>query len=77
MARAAAAAPVQKHSEKANIILMIRTMQARMVEGSNSIRMVRKTSERLIFMGKLQTFPLTTNIPVNRELLYSLETAFF
>jgi len=37
---------------------MMWTMQARMVEGSNSIRMVRKTSGRLHFMGKLHSIGL-------------------
>ena len=40
------------------IILMMRTMQRRMVGGSNSIRMVRKTSGRLHFMGNLHPFGL-------------------
>ena len=34
------------------------TMQGRMVGGSNSIRMVRKTSGRLRFMGNLRPFGL-------------------
>ena len=37
---------------------MMWTVQARMVEGSNSIRMVRKTSARLRFMGKLHPMGL-------------------
>ena len=37
---------------------MMWTVQARMVEGSNSIRMVRKTSGRLHFMGKLHPIGL-------------------
>jgi len=37
---------------------MMWTMQVRMVEGSNSIRRVRKTSGRLHFMGKLHPFGL-------------------
>ena len=37
---------------------MMRTMQGRMVGGSKSIRMVRKTSGRLRFMGNLCPFGL-------------------
>ena len=37
---------------------MMRTMQGRMVGGGNSIRMVRKRSGRLCFMGNLCPFGL-------------------
>ena len=42
------------------------TLQGRMVGGSNSIRMVRKTSGRLRFMGNLRPFGLFTAKKANQ-----------